>query len=80
MTDYFSDTPNDDPLLALVSHLVLSELEDAQHGTGGPLTGKEIHKRMNVRGIDIRETEEAIDYLLKHESIIEIDDDVFIPY
>ena len=80
LTDYFPDTPNDDPLLALVSHLVLLELESAQHGGSRSLTGKEIHELMTPRGIDINEVEEAIDHLLKHELIIEIDDDVFIPY
>ena len=80
LTDYFPDIPNDDPLLALTSHLVLLELEASQHGADVPLAGSEIRQRMAQRGIEEDEVEEAIDYLLKHESIIEIDDDVFLPY
>ncbi|RAH15481.1 MAG: hypothetical protein CMB56_003085 [Methanobacteriota archaeon] len=72
------ELPDDDPLLAVTSQIVLMELEKAKSKDKGALTINQITSILEKRDISIAEIEEAINFLLCQEKIVEIDDDVFM--
>ena len=74
------DHPDDDPLLAVTSQLILMELEGLKNTGKGQLSSKQIIKELGKRGISEQEVEEGIDFLLTQEKIVEIDDDMFMAY
>ena len=74
------DHPDDDPLLAVTSQLILMELEGLKNKGKGQLSSKQIIKELGKRGISEQEVEEGIDFLLTQEKIVEIDDDMFMAY
>jgi len=74
------DYPDDDPLLAVTSQLILMKLEDLKSKGKEQLSSKQIIKELEKRGISEQEIEEGIDFLLTQEKIVETDDDVFMAY
>ena len=85
LSDFFGPNisavhPEDDPLLAVTSQLILMELERIKNNENRGLSGKQIVVELSQRGISKNEIEEGIDFLLSQEKIVEIDDDVFMAY
>ncbi len=85
LSDFFNsngtnDHPDDDPLLAVTSQLILMELESLKGKEKTQLSSKQITKELEKRGISEQEVEEGIDFLLTKEKIVEIDDDIFMAY
>jgi hypothetical protein len=73
------DGESDDPLLAVVCQMLLihveTELSQGQHCA----TLETIFKHLNSSGISPEEIDEALDHLLMNGTLIEIDDDCFVP-
>ncbi|MBJ23598.1 MAG: hypothetical protein CMB64_02895 [Euryarchaeota archaeon] len=85
LSDFFDSNKNidfadDDPLLAVTSQIVLMELENAKIKGTGALSINQIVTKLEKRDINEKEIEESIDFLLAQEKIVEIDDDLFMPY
>ena len=85
LSDFFDsnkniEVPDDDPLLAVTSQIVLMELENVKMKGKGSLSIKQIISKLEKRDINENEIEESIDFLLGQEKIVEIDDDVFMAY
>tara|TARA_B100001769_G_C21852433_1_gene461996 strand:- start:6 stop:653 length:648 start_codon:yes stop_codon:yes gene_type:complete len=73
------DEESDDPLLAVVCQMLLIHIE-TEMSKGQPCATLEtIFKHLNMSGISHEEIDEALDHLLMNGTIIEIDDDCFIP-
>jgi len=73
------DGESDDPLLAVVCQMLLihveTELSQGQHCA----TLETIFKHLNSSGISPEEIDEALDHLLMNGTLIETDDDCFVP-
>ncbi len=85
LSDFFGSNnniefPDDDPLLAITSQLILMELEGVKSKDKRQLSSKQIIETLEKRGISEKEVEEGIDFLLTQEKIVEIDDDIFTAY
>ena len=85
LSDFFDSNKNidfadDDPLLAVTSQIVLMELENSKIKGTGALSINQIVTKLEKRDINEKEIEESIDFLLAQEKIVEIDDDLFMPY
>ena len=73
------DEESDDPLLAVVCQMLLIHIE-TEMSKGQPCATLEtIFKHLNMSGISHEEIDEALDHLLMNGTIIEIDDDCFVP-
>ena len=73
------DDESDDPLLALVCQMLLIHVE-SELAKGLPCATLEtIFKELNSSGISPEEIDEALDYSLMNGTLIEIDDDCFVP-
>ncbi|MDC3290222.1 hypothetical protein OAU85_00125, partial [Candidatus Poseidoniaceae archaeon] len=70
---------SDDPLLAVVCQMLLIHVE-SEIARGLPCATLEtIFKDLNSNGISPEEIDEALDYSLMSGTLIEIDDDCFVP-
>ena len=70
---------SDDPLLAVVCQMLLIHVE-SEIARGLPCATLEtIFKDLNSNGISPEEIDEALDYSLMNGTLIEIDDDCFVP-
>lgn len=70
---------SDDPLLAVVCQMLLIHVE-SEIAKGLPCATLEaIFKDLNSNGISPEEIDEALDYSLMNGTLIEIDDDCFVP-
>lgn len=77
--DLLSDEESDDPLLAVVCQILLIHVE-TEMSQGQPFATLEtIFKHLNSSGISPEEIDEALDHLLMNGTLIEIDDDCFVP-
>lgn len=73
------DDESDDPLLAVVCQMLLIHV-DSEMAKGLPCATLEtIFKELNSSGISPEEIDEALDYSLMNGTLIEIDDDCFVP-
>jgi len=73
------DEESDDPLLAVVCQILLIHVE-TEISQGQPYATLEtIFKHLNSGGISPEEIDEALDHLLMNGTLIEIDDDCFVP-
>lgn len=73
------DDESDDPLLAVVCQMLLIHVE-SELAKGLPCATLEtIFKELNSCGISPEEIDEALDYSLMNGTLIEIDDDCFVP-
>lgn len=73
------DDESDDPLLAVVCQMLLIHVE-SELAKGHPCATLEtIFKELNSSGISPEEIDEALDYSLMNGTLIEIDDDCFVP-
>ena len=73
------DDESDDPLLAVVCQMLLIHVE-SELAKGLPCATLEtIFKELNSSGISPEEIDEALDYSLMNGTLIEIDDDCFVP-
>jgi len=77
--DLLPDEESDDPLLAVVCQMLLIHVE-TEISQGQPCaTLESIFKHLNSGGISPEEIDEALDHLLMNGTLIEIDDDCFVP-
>jgi len=77
--DLLPDDEGDDPLLAVACQMLLVVVE-TQIARGDPFATLDVmFKGMNKHGITPEEIDEAIDHLLTIGSLIEVDDDCFVP-
>ena len=77
--DLLPDDEGDDPLLAVACQMLLVVVE-TQIAKGDPFATLDVmFKGMNEHGITPEEIDEAIDHLLTIGSLIEVDDDCFVP-
>ena len=77
--DLLPDEESDDPLLAVVCQILLIHVE-TEISQGQPCaTLESIFKHLNSGGISPEEIDEALDHLLMNGTLIEIDDDCFVP-
>ncbi|MBP04156.1 MAG: hypothetical protein CMA72_05155 [Euryarchaeota archaeon] len=73
------DDQSDDPLLAVVCQKLLIHVE-SELGKGLPCaTLESIFKELSSSGISPEEIDEALDYSLMNGTLLEIDDDCFVP-
>jgi len=73
------DGESDDPLLAVVCQMLLIHVE-TEMSRGQPCATLEtIFKHLNSSGISPEEIDEALDHFLMNGTLIEIDDDCFVP-
>jgi len=73
------DGESDDPLLAVVCQMLLIHVE-TEISRGQPCATLEtIFKHLNSSGISPEEIDEALDHFLMNGTLIEIDDDCFVP-
>ena len=73
------DEESDDPLLAVVCQMLLIHVE-TEMSLGQPCATLEtIFKHLNTSGISPEEIDEALDHLLMNGTLVEIDDDCFVP-
>tara|TARA_B110000444_G_scaffold103036_1_gene97294 strand:- start:25256 stop:25903 length:648 start_codon:yes stop_codon:yes gene_type:complete len=73
------DEESDDPLLAVVCQMLLIHVE-TEISKGEPCsTLDSIFKHLNSSGISHEEIDEGLDHLLMNGTLIEIDDDCFVP-
>ena len=73
------DDESDDPLLAVVCQKLLIHVE-SELGKGLPCATLEtIFKELSSSGISPEEIDEALDYSLMNGTLLEIDDDCFVP-
>ena len=77
--DLLPDDEGDDPLLAVACQMLLVVVE-TEMGKGEPCATLEVmFKGMKEHGVSTEEIDEAIDHLLTIGSLLEIDDDCFVP-
>lgn len=77
--DLLPDDEGDDPLLAVACQMLLVVVE-TEIAKGEPFATLDVmFKGMNKHGISPEEIDEAIDHLLSIGSLIEVDDDCFVP-
>ena len=73
------DEESDDPLLAVVCQMLLIHVETELSKGQQCATLETIFKHLNSSGISPEEIDEALDHLLMNGTLIEIDDDCFVP-
>ena len=73
------DEESDDPLLAVVCQMLLIHVETELSQGQQCATLETIFKHLNSSGISPEEIDEALDHLLMNGTLIEIDDDCFVP-
>ncbi|MDA0649090.1 MAG: hypothetical protein O3B00_07350 [archaeon] len=77
--NFLPDDHGDDPLLAIACQLMLFVVESVI-GKGEPVaTLDSIFTGMTEHGVNVEETEEALEHLLTTGGLVEVDDDCFIP-
>ena len=77
--NFLPDDHGDDPLLAIACQLMLFVVESVM-GKGEPVaTLESIFVGMAEHGVNVKETEEALEHLLTTGGLVEVDDDCFIP-
>ncbi|MDE0857373.1 MAG: hypothetical protein OSA38_02260 [Candidatus Poseidoniaceae archaeon] len=77
--DLLPDDEGDDPLLAVACQMLLVVVE-TEMGKGEPYATLDVmFKGMKEHGVSTEEIDEAIDHLLTIGSLLEIDDDCFVP-
>lgn len=77
LLDYLPGEPGDDPLLAIVAQLVLFEMEEAGGNGNLPLSLDGLGDALDNRGISADELDEAVEWLLEREEMIEVAEDMF---
>jgi len=73
------DDESDDPLLAVVCQMLLIHVETEISQGLSCATLETIFKHLNSSGISPEEIDEALDHLLMNGTLIEVDDDCFVP-
>ncbi|HIF91170.1 MAG TPA: hypothetical protein EYQ58_06535 [Candidatus Poseidoniales archaeon] len=77
--NFLPDDHGDDPLLAIACQLMLFVVESVM-AKGEPVaTLDSIYDGMTEHGVNVEETEEALEHLLTTGGLVEVDDDCFIP-
>jgi hypothetical protein len=77
--NFLPDGHGDDPLLAIACQLMLFVVESVM-AKGEPVaTLDSIFDGMTEHGVNVEETEEALEHLLTTGGLVEVDDDCFIP-
>jgi len=77
LLNYLPGEPGDDPLLAIVAQLVLFEMEEAGGNGNLPLSLDGLGDALDNRGISADELDEAVEWLLEREEMIEVAEDMF---
>lgn len=72
--DGLPETPDDDPLLALVAQLLLFELASADRSRALPLSLEGLVTRLEGRGVGEDEVFEALEWLVECELVLELED------
>ena len=73
--NFLPDDHGDDPLLAIACQLMLFVVESVM-GKGEPVaTLESIFVGMTEHGVNVKETEEALEHLLSTGGLVEVDDD-----
>ncbi|MDP6906066.1 MAG: hypothetical protein QF440_01450 [Candidatus Thalassarchaeaceae archaeon] len=75
---YLNDDVGDDPLLAVCAQAILLCIEEISIKTSAPVTLEEIGVTLTPRGVETEELVEALEWLLEHGRIIEVDENEFI--
>jgi len=78
LVDYLPGETGDDPLLAICAQLILLHLEDAKATAQPTLSFDNICEYLEKRGVESDEIVEALEWLIVHGEVVEIEEDRFV--